>query len=150
LPTSLPVLLSQWWQTRDQGDSLAVAQRMADIVGIDYYPRHALMNLGKRTLYLDGSASVCQQWGKKHVFPWAKRHSQNLMVTEGQAEPWEAVTLPPNPINQAMFSCLPEHLITNYNAWMRRFQPEFPLFAYLFWGAEYWLARKQSFDPSYL
>ena len=43
LPTSLPVRLSQWWQTRDQGDSLAVAQRLADMVGIDYYPRHALI-----------------------------------------------------------------------------------------------------------
>src|SRR5215469_9850175 len=39
LPTSLPVRLSQWWRTRDQGDSLAVAQCLADIVGLDYYPR---------------------------------------------------------------------------------------------------------------
>src|SRR6266581_4690602 len=29
LPTSLPVRLSQWWQTRDQGDSLAVAEKEA-------------------------------------------------------------------------------------------------------------------------
>ena len=50
LPTSLPVRFSQWWRTRDQGDSLAVAQRMADIVGIDYYPRHALMTVGTQNL----------------------------------------------------------------------------------------------------
>jgi hypothetical protein len=54
LPTSLLVLLSQWWSTRDQGDSLAVAQHLADIIGIDYYPRHALMPVGNKTLYLDG------------------------------------------------------------------------------------------------
>ena len=42
LPTSSLVRLQQWWRTRDQGDSLAVAQRLADIVGVDYYPRHAL------------------------------------------------------------------------------------------------------------
>ena len=42
LPTSTPVRLQQWWSTRDQGDSLAVAQQLADVVGIDYYPRHAL------------------------------------------------------------------------------------------------------------
>ncbi|HEY7201817.1 MAG TPA: beta-galactosidase, partial [Candidatus Dormibacteraeota bacterium] len=35
LPTTLPVRLQQWWRTRDQGDSLAVARRMADVVGID-------------------------------------------------------------------------------------------------------------------
>ena len=30
LPTSQLVRLTQWWRTRDQGDSLAVAQRLAD------------------------------------------------------------------------------------------------------------------------
>src|SRR5207249_10473279 len=34
LPMSLPVRLQQWWRTRDQGDSLSVAQRLADIVEI--------------------------------------------------------------------------------------------------------------------
>src|SRR5438270_6818677 len=61
LPTSLPVRLSQWWRTRDQGDSLAVAQRIADIVGIDYYPRHALLTVGSRALYLDGNKCPWQQ-----------------------------------------------------------------------------------------
>src|SRR5262249_12681569 len=28
LPTSWPVRLAQWWRTRDQGDSLAAAQRL--------------------------------------------------------------------------------------------------------------------------
>ena len=34
LPTSAPVRLQQWWRTRDQGDSLLVAQQLADIVGV--------------------------------------------------------------------------------------------------------------------
>ncbi len=51
LPTSLPVRFSQWWRTHDQGDSLAVAQRMADIVGIDYYPRQteAIIRMDSRS-----------------------------------------------------------------------------------------------------
>ena len=44
LATSTPVALQQWWRTRDQGDSLAVAGRLADIVGVDFYPRHALVS----------------------------------------------------------------------------------------------------------
>ncbi|MBO0684410.1 MAG: beta-galactosidase, partial [Candidatus Dormibacteraeota bacterium] len=48
LPTTLPVELQQWWRTRDQGDSLAVAQRLADVVGVDYYPRHALAGAAGR------------------------------------------------------------------------------------------------------
>lgn len=150
MPTSLPVRLSQWWQTRDQGDSLAVAQRLADIVGIDYYPRHAVIAAGSRTLYLDGSESLWQERRGRQLFAWASTHKQKLMIAEGQAEPWEAVTTPPNPAGRRMFSCLPEHVIANYNTCMSWAQQGDPLYAYLFWGVEYWILRKQNADPSYL
>ncbi len=150
LPTSLPVRLSQWWRTRDQGDSLAVAQRLADMVGIDYYPRHALMTIGNKTLYLDGGQLPWQQWRRKRLFAWTRVHKQHLMVTEGQAEPWETVTTPPNPYGQGMYSCLPEQVIANYNTCMRWSQQQASLYAYLFWGAEYWMLRKQCADSSYL
>ena len=162
LPASLPVRLSQWWQTRDQGDSLAIAQRMADIVGIDYYPRHALTTIGTKTLYLDGSCrgrllplpgrgcAPWQQRRRKQLFTWTRAHGQKLMISEGQAEPWETVTTPPNPDKRGMYSCLPEQVINNYNTCMGWSQQEAPLYAYLFWGAEYWMLRKQCADSSYL
>jgi hypothetical protein len=150
LPASLPVLLSQWWRTRDQGDSLAAAQRMADIVGIDYYPRHALMTVGTKNLYLDGSQSLWLQRRQRQLSAWAHKHGQQLMISEGQAEPWETITIPPSPQGQGLYSCLPEHIITNYNTCMRWSKPEAPLYAYLFWGAEYWILRKQCADASYL
>src|SRR5207302_1936125 len=115
LPTSLPVRFFQWWRTRDQADSLAVAQRIADIVGIDYYPRHALLTVGTKTVYLDGSKSPWEQRRRKHLFAWTRAHGQKLMIAEGQAEPWETVTVPPNPDQQGMYSCLPEQVITNFN-----------------------------------
>jgi hypothetical protein len=73
------------------------------------------------------------------------------MVAEGQAEPWEAVTTPPSPPDAGMFSCLPEHVIENYNYCLGNGR-EAPggLWAYLFWGAEYWLRRQQQGDPRYL
>ena len=148
LPTSLPVSLSQWWRTRDQGDSLAVAQRMADIVGIDYYPRHALMTVGAKTLYLDGSKNPLEHWRRQQFFAHAKVRGKKLMVAEGQAEPWETVTTPPNPSGQGMYSCMPEQVITNYNTCMRWSRQAFALYAYLFWGAEYWMLRKQNDDSS--
>ncbi len=150
LPTSLLVYLSQWWQTRDQGDSLAVAQRLADIVGIDYYPRHALLSVGAKTLYLDGSRSLWQRRRQKQLFAWTRAHGQKLMVVEGQAEPWEVVTTPPNPSGRAMYSCLPEQLIANYNTCMGWSGADVSLYAYLFWGAEYWMLRQQCADPSYM
>jgi hypothetical protein len=151
LPASLPVRLSQWWRTRDQGDSLTVAQRMADIVGIDHYPRHALATVGARTLYLDGSRSPWQHPRRQQLFAWARRCGRRLMISEGQAEPWETATPPPNPQARGMSSCMPEHVIENYNRWLSwARQAAFPLDAYLFWGAEYWMLRQQRGDPRYI
>lgn len=149
LPTSTLVQLTQWWRTRDQGDSLAVAARLADIVGIDYYPRTALVRLGRRTLYLDGADSPSAHRRLDGLLAPIRSHGKRLMVSEGQAEPWEAVTVPPNPQREVMFSCPPEQLISTYNTaigWSS--QP--PLDAYLFWGAEYWVLRDRSGDGSYL
>ena len=146
LPTSLPVHLQQWWRTRDQGDSLVVARRLADMVGIDYYPRHALAGGRGWAVYLSGSL---RRWP-----PAAARagsHRGPLMITEGQAEPWEAVTVPPSPKDRGMYSCLPEDLIGNYShclSWARRTGAQ--LDAYFFWGAEYWILRKGRGDSSYL
>jgi hypothetical protein len=150
LPTSLPVRLNQWWRTRDQGDSLSLARHLADMVGIDYYSRHALAAIGGRTLYLDGSQSGWQVRMRKQLLAWAAAHGKCLLVAEGQAEPWEAVTTPPNPHGLGMYSCLPQRLIANYNTWMDAAGPGAPLYAYLFWGAEYWILRRQAGDPSYL
>ena len=72
------------------------------------------------------------------------------MISEGQAEPWETTTVPPSPQGKASYSCPPEQLIRNYNAALRWSLNGDPLYAYLFWGAEYWLLRNQSGDPSYL
>jgi hypothetical protein len=151
LPTSSPVRLQQWWRTRDQGDSLAAAQELADIVGIDYYPRHAIFRLGGATVYLEGEIGALNRRRRRELFAWARTNRRRLMISEGQAEPWEAVTNPPNPRDRSMYSCTPELVIQNYNrcmSWAR--EEQFPLDAYIFWGAEYWIMRDRSGDPRYL
>ena len=151
MPASLPVRLQQWWRTKDQGDSVAVAERLADIVGVDYYPRHALATVGTRTLYLDGSRSPWQRAWQARTAAGARRRGRRLMISEGQAEPWETTTTPPNPRGLAMYSCPPERLIENYNQGMTLARTSgVRLEAYLFWGAEYWVLRQQSGDPRYL
>ncbi|HZC40092.1 MAG TPA: beta-galactosidase, partial [Streptosporangiaceae bacterium] len=152
LPTSTPVRVMQWWRSRDQGDSLRVAQQLADIVGIDFYPRHAVASAGGRTLYLDGSRLAGQQRRWREALRWAAAApGRRLMIAEGQAEPWEAVTTPPSPDGAGAYSCLPEDVIRNYNQSLRTCR-ELPggAWAYLFWGAEYWLLRQQQGDPRYL
>lgn len=151
LPMSLPVRLQQWWRTRDQGDSLSVAQRLADIVGIDYYPRHALVSLGGRTVYLDGSRDTGHRRRMRRLLARSAASEHKVFVTEGQAEPWETVTTPPSPAAWAMYSCPPERVIENYNQCLRWSQETAPgLAAYLFWGAEYWVLRERCGDPRYI
>lgn len=150
LPTSSLVRLSQWWRTRDQGDSVAVASRLADIVGIDYYARHGLLAVGPRTLYLDAGRLPWQMALTRALLNDVRKQGKRLMVSEGQAEPWEVVTTPPNPKQRAMFSCRADDAIRNYNTAMEWSAPDAPMYAYLFWGADYWILRNRSGDPSYL
>lgn len=150
LPTSSVVRVSQGWQTRDQGDSLAVAARLADIVGIDYYPRHALFALGSRAVYMTGGRLPWQRALARHFVADVWARGKRVMVSEGQAEPWEAVTVPPSPGAGAMFTCGPADVILNYNEAMSWSRAGNQLYAYLFWGAEYWLLRDQAGDSSYM
>ncbi len=150
VPTSAAVRLTQAWRTRGQGDSVAGALDLADLVGLDIYPRSAVLGAGGRTIYLDGEGLP---WN--HV-PWdrlsrrARKRGSQLLVSEGQAEPWELQTVPPNPAGRVPSSCPPERLIVTYNRGLG--PPGLPplVGAYLFWGLEYWLRREATGDPTYL
>jgi Beta-galactosidase len=150
LPMSMPVAAQQWWRTRDQGDSLALAEEAAEIVGVDFYPCHALGAAGGLTAYLDSRDQAWRERARRVVRRAAEK-GRRLMISEGQAEPWEAVTTPPNPQGRAMASCPPESVIENYNRCLSLARESGGMLdSYLFWGAEYWLSRQQAGDGSYL
>jgi hypothetical protein len=144
------VRAQQWWRTRDQGDSLAVAAQLADIVGINYYPRHGLIRVGSHTAYLAGTRSRWRRRAGERLAASLAAPGRPLMVTECQAEPWETVTTPPSEPGRGMYSCLPEHVIGNYNAAIRLGAAAGGLQSLLFWGAEYWLKRRDQGDDRYL
>lgn len=148
LPTSTFVGAHQGWRTRDQGDSLAVATDLADIVGIDYYPRHAVLAVGPRTVYLDGSRTPLLALTRRRALRRIADAGRQVMIAEAQAEPWETATTPPSPDpGTAMYSCPPERLVDTYNdclSW--GVSPSM----FLFWGAEYWLLRQRQGDDRYL
>ena len=148
VPLSAPVRLAQWWRTRGQGDSLAGARALADQVGLDLYPRHAVAPVGAWTLYLDGGAMPWSRLGHRRLTAASGRLP--ILVTEGQAEPWEAVTVPPSWVGRVPYSCPPERVILNYNLGLGPAGRSPAASAYLFWGFEYWLRREADGDSSYL
>src|SRR6266853_3374999 len=107
LPMSTPVAAQQWWRTRDQGDSLSLAEAAAEIVGVDFYPCHALAAVGGITAYMNARDHAWPERARRMVERVAA-NGRRLMISEGQAEPWEAVTTPPSPAGRAMASCPPE------------------------------------------
>jgi Beta-galactosidase len=150
LPMSAPVAAQQWWRTRDQGDSLSLAEEAAEIIGVDFYPCHALGAAVGLTAYMN-SGERAWPGRARRVVERAAARDRRLMISEGQAEPWEAVTTPPSPAGKAMASCPPERVIENYNRCLALARESGgALDAYLFWGAEYWLLRQETGDGSYL
>jgi hypothetical protein len=150
LPMSAPVAAQQWWRTRDQGDSLSMAEAEADIVGVDFYPCHALGAVGGLTAYMSAREHAWPVRARQ-VVERAAANRRPLMISEGQAEPWEAVTTPPSPAGRAMASCPPERVIQNYNrCFVLARESGGALDTYLFWGAEYWLLRQRAGDGTYM
>jgi hypothetical protein len=150
LPMSTAVAAHQWWRTRDQGDSVDVALSLGDLVGVDSYPRHAIAAFGGWSIYLDGASGWLPTWRRRRVLRRAAESGRGVLVTEGQAEPWEAVTVPPDPLGRVAASCPPERMVENYTQWKAwAARSGVGLEAYLFWGAEYWVLRRNGGDPSY-
>lgn len=150
LPMSTPVAAQQWWRTRDQGDSLSLAESAAEIVGVDFYPCHALGSVSGFTAYMNAREHTWPERARR-VVERSVANGRHLMISEGQAEPWEAVTTPPSPAGGAMASCPPDRVIENYNRCLVLARESGgTLDAYVFWGAEYWLGRQQAGDESYL
>lgn len=151
LPIAVAEEIAQAWLTRDYGDSLQLASEVAQVIGVDVYPRVAITGLGRETLYFDSTAAPWNQGYRNRLAASARSQAQRLMVAEGQAEPWELspVHIPPSPRHRALFSCTPSEMITLYNSWAGSAATQ-PLYAYLFWGADYWILRAMQGDPEYL
>ncbi len=150
LPTSTPVRAQQWWRTRDQGDSLAVAQRLADIVGIDFYPRHALVSAGPLTVYLDGSRTSGSSGGGSGCWPGPPSRAA-ADDRRGAGRALGGGHHPAQPGGPGDVQLPPEDLIGNYSQCMRWIRPTPAPWTGTCSGApKYWLLRDRQGDPSYL
>lgn len=135
--------------TRDQGDAIQMGLDLADIVGIDDYPCVALAAFGKQCLYLDTTLLPAAQTRRQRLLAKIAERHKRAMIIEGQAEPWELSIVPPTPEQGSSHSCTPADMLRTYTYWADDLRSGL-LDAYLFWGAEYWIARDKQGDSRYL
>ena len=83
LPASTVVLAHQWWRTRDQGDSGGRRRAVPDIVGIDYYARHAVTSVARWSVYLDGATGILPGCAGVAARQGCRQRTK-VMVTEGR------------------------------------------------------------------
>jgi hypothetical protein len=138
------------WLTADQGTALAFAIPHADWIGANLFTRLAIAaNVwDHEDLYLDGTRAFWSNWFLVRLASAVQAHGRKLLITEGQAEPWEINGAGPLP-GHAAYSCPPEAIIDTYNR-AAQLQPQYPIHAYLFWGWEHWLAYERAGMPQYL
>ncbi len=125
-----PVMLTVWGNDERKRNSVAKLLPLADVIGIDLYPKQFLLKsfLGSHHRGPDRSAEQLREWISRQPVP--------IWIAELQAEPWEK--------NSRDFwdvwpkSMNPEQLQENFS-----YARSLPASATLAWGYEYWWAWKE-------
>lgn len=128
--TTRPIVITLWGNELSQRHLYPHITKLADVVGIDLYPRVPSSTFFKRKVIsgpLDSDVKL------RTIFSQIKSTGKELWISELQAEPW---TYPE--------TCLPHHLSETI-AWAAQFQTK----RIYLWGYEYWLQKKQKGDMSY-
>jgi hypothetical protein len=133
------ILINLWGNEVSKRKLYKKAVPLADIIGLDIYPRHPIPFFRWLHRYigpLDSKAKLKMKVDK------IGSQGKEVWLAELQAEPWEPgelVTAKENPP-----SFLPQHFRKNLD-YALALEPS----VILLWGFEYWLWRKNKGDPRY-
>ncbi|OGM29304.1 hypothetical protein A2801_02145 [Candidatus Woesebacteria bacterium RIFCSPHIGHO2_01_FULL_41_10] len=132
------ILVNLWGNELSKRQTYKKALDLADIVGLDLYPRHPIPFLKWFKLYVGPLDS------KKTIFKISEtiKSQKKLFLAELQAEPWEPGELTTSKNNPPSFR--PNHFKQNLD-YGKGFSPE----VILLWGFEYWYWRKTMGDNRY-
>ncbi len=119
------IVINLWGNELTKRNLYPQAVRLADVIGIDLYPR-VPGPMGYRGP-LDSDDQL------RHVIEYIKAVGKQWWISELQTEPWGLHK-----------SCLPQHIIEN-TQWALQFAPD----ALWYWGYEYWYERHKKGDDAY-
>lgn len=140
IDTVRKILVNLWGNEAKQRGYYKDIVKLADIVGLDIYPRRPVNTVIK--LHHRYSGPGDSYIDTVHIAEEVKSGGKKFWLTELQAEPWESgeiVTAKSNPP-----SFMPGDLIKNL-VYGKTFNPS----VILLWGFEWWYYRKQKGDLRY-
>lgn len=119
-----PVLITVWGNAlRGRPDVWQQAKELADIVGIDIYPRQFVKTIGWKNWYQGPDLSIAD------INQMITKLGKTCWVTELQAEPWEASTAAYWQQGGGFLKFVEKHL-----AFAQQLQAD----QVLLWGVEFW------------
>lgn len=134
------IMINVWGNETEKTKTYLRALRLADIVGLDIYLRHAAVSpLAKLGIYL---GPTTDQKGFVEIGQQIKVLGKDFWLAELQMEPWEPGELNTKKDNPPSF--LPGHFLENLN-YSRILNPA----VNMLWGFEFWYWRKLNGDERY-
>ncbi len=120
---SRPILITVWGNELSKRNNISTILSMADIVGLDFYPKVPVKTWFNRVIYKGPSDS-----NKKliSVIRQIKDAGKKVFISELQAEPWGQKE-----------SCTADQVIQNIK-WAKQYETD----GILLWGFEYWVSEK--------
>lgn len=134
------IMINVWGNETGRTKTYLKATRLADIVGLDIYLRHAAISpLAKLGIYLGPTDSQETLAG---IGLKVKTQGKEFWLAELQMEPWEPGEL--STIKKDPPSFLPAHFLENLN-YSKTLNPS----VNMLWGFEFWYWRKLNGDRRY-
>jgi hypothetical protein len=133
------VLINIWGNELGKRKLYKKAIRLADIIGLDIYLKHAFSLKGKFIKYI---GPIDSKRNIKKIVEEIKKAGKSVWLTELQAEPWEQGEIVTSKIDPPSFP--PEQFEKNLE-----YAGELDPKVTLLWGFEFWYMRKLKGDPRY-
>ncbi len=132
-----PIIINLWGNDLLARGLFSQVEQLADVIGLDLYPRQFVKQIFGRSFYRGPTHS------QKQLKRLLAKSNKPIWLTELQAEPWEK-----NEKNY--FSANPGSISPKKLAKNIRKAQQLPIKQILLWGFEYWWWQAQQGNDSYL
>jgi GH35 family endo-1,4-beta-xylanase len=134
------IIINLWGNDLLNRDYLKKTEEIADIIGLDFYPKQFVKKIIGKSFYKNYTGI---HQSKNKLIKTLKESKKPIWITELQAEPWEEN-------EKGYFSKNPESISPQKLIKNIKDIKQLPVKEILLWGFEYWLWKEKNGDGGYL